>query len=132
MLWIIEIIVESKVSLFKLPKNNLNHLKIIYILSSGDRFVEINSLKQIIWAEADRVLYALSHTVLNLLNAHLLPLMSFLCLCLNSLTKWSTILLSKSSPPKWVSTLVDLTSNLPCNVNNNQMKSHSRTLNVLK
>ena len=64
----------------------------------------IPSIKESISNQAlvddDSVLLALSHAVLNLLKALLLLRMSFWYFLKNSLMKWSTILLSKSSPPK--------------------------------
>ena len=41
------------------------------------------------------------------------PLMSMPDSFLNSSTKKLTMILSKSSPPRWVSPLVDITSNTP-------------------
>ncbi|KAH3685156.1 hypothetical protein WICPIJ_003873 [Wickerhamomyces pijperi] len=73
-----------------------------------------------VWAEEDKVLLALSAAVLNLLKDLWLVVKSFLFFLLNSAAKWSTNLLSKSSPPKWVSPAVDLTSKIPSSMANRE------------
>ena len=62
---------------------------------------------------ADRLRFAFSHAVRRRRRALGLPVMSFLVLRLNSLAKWSTKMLSMSSPPRWLSPAVALTSKIP-------------------
>ena len=68
------------------------------------------------WVEAERVRFARSQAVRRRRTALFELEMSFLCLRLNSWMKWLTIRLSKSSPPKWVSPAVDLTSKIPSSI----------------
>ena len=62
-----------------------------------------------VWADDDKILFAFSHCVLNLLIALGLVLISILFLFKKSEAQYSTSLLSKSSPPKWVSPAVAFT-----------------------
>mmetsp|Transcript_9535 Transcript_9535/g.27491 ORF Transcript_9535/g.27491 Transcript_9535/m.27491 type:complete len:306 (+) Transcript_9535:1201-2118(+) len=76
------------------------------------------SISMEVCAVEDKVLLALSHAVLNRLNALALPEMSFLCFLLNSAAKWLLKRVSKSSPPKCVSPAVALTSKMPSSMVN--------------
>mmetsp|Transcript_25198 Transcript_25198/g.64897 ORF Transcript_25198/g.64897 Transcript_25198/m.64897 type:complete len:212 (+) Transcript_25198:1225-1860(+) len=71
------------------------------------------SISTLVCALADRVRFARSHAVRRRRMARGLPVISFLYLRLNSCTKWVTRRLSKSSPPRWVSPAVALTSKIP-------------------
>ena len=69
---------------------------------------------------ASSLLFALSAYVLNLLIALGLPLISTPFFFKNSAAQCSTNLLSKSSPPKWVSPAVAFTSKIPSSIVSNE------------
>ena len=68
------------------------------------------STSMVVWAEEDKILLAFSAWVLRRLMALGLLLISTPFLFKKSAAQYSTSLLSKSSPPKWVSPAVALTS----------------------
>ncbi|KAF4133240.1 hypothetical protein GN958_ATG17586 [Phytophthora infestans] len=67
-------------------------------------------------AEVDSVRLARSHAVRRRRRARWLDVISLRCLRLSSVTKNSTRRLSKSSPPKFVSPAVALTSKIPSSI----------------
>lgn len=68
------------------------------ITKSSDSAKESTSM--VVYVEADKILFALSHYVLNLLKALGLLLISTYFFFKKSAEQYSTNLLSKSSPPK--------------------------------
>lgn len=72
-----------------------------------------------VYVDELKILLALSAYVLSLLIALGFPLISIPFFFKNSDAQYSTILLSKSSPPKCVSPAVALTSNIPSSIVNN-------------
>ena len=69
----------------------------------------------------DNSILAFSAASFNLCNASLSDFKSIALSFLNSLAKYSTIVSSKSSPPRNVSPFVDLTSNTPSPISSIEM-----------
>ena len=69
-----------------------------------------------VWFEDDNSIFAFSAASFSLCKAILSAFKSTPFSFRNSSAKWSTILKSKSSPPKNVSPLVDLTSKSPSSI----------------
>lgn len=74
----------------------------------------------VVYPDADKILFAFSQEVLNLLIALAFFLISIDVFFKNSAAQYSTNLLSKSSPPKWVSPEVALTSKTPSSIVNKE------------
>ena len=100
-------------------KHNSSNLALVMVrLKSIDSAKESTSM--VVYVEDDKILLALSHYVLSLLMALLLFLISTPFFLKKSADQNSTNLLSKSSPPKWVSPAVALTSKIPSSIVNNE------------
>ena len=100
-------------------KHNSSNLALVMVrLKSIDSAKESTSM--VVYVEDDKILLALSHYVLSLLMALLLFLISTPFFLKKSAEQNSTNLLSKSSPPKWVSPAVALTSKIPSSIVNNE------------
>lgn len=100
-------------------KHNSSNLALVMVrLKSIDSAKESTSM--VVYVEDDKILLALSHYVLSLLMALLLFLISTPFFLKKSAEQNSTNLLSKSSPPKWVSPAVALTSKIPSSMVNNE------------
>ena len=70
----------------------------------------------VVWADEDKILLAFSAWVLSLLIDLGLFLISIPFFFKKSAAQYSTSLLSKSYPPKWVSPAVALTSKTPSSI----------------
>ncbi len=96
----------------KYGRHNSSNLALVRtVLKSMDSDKASISIE--VWAAADKIHFAFSHWVLNLLMALALLLISIPSFFKNSRAQYSTNLLSKSSPPKWVSPEVACTSKTP-------------------
>lgn len=91
--------------------NYSNFARVIVKEKSSDSARESTSI--VVWAEEERILFAFSACVLSLLIALGLFLISTDFFFKKSAAQYSTSLLSKSYPPKWVSPAVALTSKTP-------------------
>ena len=95
--------------------HNYSNLALVIVREKSSESAR-ESTSIVVWAEEDKILFAFSAWVLRRLIALGLLLISIPFFLKNSAAQYSTSLLSKSYPPKWVSPAVALTSKIPSSI----------------